>query len=61
MQLRSSKKQCTHHWIIDSSKGTVSYGRCSLCGMTKEFINEWETAISKTGKDTLIIKDEERS
>jgi hypothetical protein len=61
MQLHSRKKKCTHHWIIDSSKGTVSYGRCSLCGMTKEFINEWETAITKCGKDIIIIKKEERS
>jgi len=52
MHSQTGHGQCPHHWIIDSSEGVTSYGKCSLCGMTKEFINDWETAINRINKDT---------
>ena len=60
MQSQAGREQCPHHWIIDSSEGVTSYGKCSLCGMTKEFINDWETAISMMSKDTIDYRVQER-
>jgi len=50
-QMQTGQEKCPHHWIIDSSEGVKSVGRCNLCGMMKEFINDWETAIGMIGKD----------
>ncbi len=34
---------CPYHWIIETSEGPVSMGRCRLCGEEREFSNsvEW--------------------
>ena len=34
-----SKKECSHHWIIESPKGSTSKGVCKKCGAEKEFQN----------------------
>ena len=52
VQAQTEQEECSHHWIIDSSQGVISYGKCNLCGMMKEFINDWETVIGRIGKDT---------
>ena len=52
VQVQTGQEQCPHHWIIDSSNGVMSYGKCNMCGMMKEFVNDWETAIGMIGKDT---------
>ena len=52
VQAQPEQEQCPHHWIIDSSEGVISHGKCNLCGMTKEFINDWETAVGMIVKDT---------
>ncbi len=33
---------CAHHWIIATSEGPVSKGRCRLCGEEREFSNSIE-------------------
>jgi hypothetical protein len=33
---------CRHHWIIDTPNGSVSSGRCKVCGIDKEFRNSAE-------------------
>ena len=30
---------CAHHWVLESPSGSVSRGRCRVCGTTKEFRN----------------------
>ena len=30
---------CRHHWIIESPRGSLSAGRCKLCGEEREFRN----------------------
>jgi hypothetical protein len=30
---------CRHHWIIESPRGTLSKGRCKLCGEERQFRN----------------------
>ena len=52
VQIKTGQEQCPHHWIIDSSEGVISYGKCNLCGTMKEFINDWETAMSMIAKAT---------
>ena len=51
MQSPTGQDKCSHYWIIDSSEGVISHGKCNLCGMKKEFINDWETVIALRGKD----------
>ena len=31
--------QCAHHWIIETAAGSVSKGKCQLCGEEREFSN----------------------
>ena len=38
--------QCAHHWIIETSKGPVSKGRCKLCGEEKKFNNSTEDSVT---------------
>ena len=33
---------CTHHWVIETSNGPISIGRCRLCGEEREFNNSTE-------------------
>lgn len=30
---------CRHHWIIETPRGTLSNGRCKLCGAERQFRN----------------------
>lgn len=42
-------KACVHHWIIETSSGTVSPGKCKHCNITKDdFANSLELAIEGT-------------
>ncbi len=34
---------CPQHWIIETSEGPVSMGKCRMCGEEKEFSNSVET------------------
>ncbi|KKU86161.1 MAG: hypothetical protein A2667_02835 [Candidatus Wildermuthbacteria bacterium RIFCSPHIGHO2_01_FULL_47_27] len=38
-------KKPSHHWIIDAPRGSISKGRCKLCGATREFQNYLPTAM----------------
>jgi len=35
----TKKRQCRHHWLIESPQGRTSMGMCKLCGAQKEFSN----------------------
>jgi hypothetical protein len=51
---------CIHHWIIPEGKAAKLSGTCSLCGATREFMNqiihenayEWLTAQMYIAKAT---------
>jgi hypothetical protein len=30
---------CQHHWLIETPKGSMSRGRCKVCGEEREFRN----------------------
>ena len=34
--------QCAHHWLIETSQGSMSEGVCRLCGEKREFHNSLE-------------------
>jgi len=34
--------ECHHHWIIEPTSGPISYGKCRICGVKKEFKNYLE-------------------
>ncbi len=38
----TAQKPCVHYWLIDSSCGPTSFGRCKHCGEVKEFFNDWK-------------------
>ncbi len=48
---KSNAKQheCTHHWMINSPEGHISYGRCRLCGAITEFSNALIDAFVRRG------------
>ncbi len=31
---------CIHHWLIETQSGSVSRGKCKLCGASRDFRNE---------------------
>ncbi len=39
--------QCAHHWIIETATGSVSKGKCELCGEKREFNNSFMATIWK--------------
>ena len=43
MKAPAEEKQCVHFWVIESSDEATSIGRGKICGMVKEFYNEWTT------------------
>lgn len=45
---------CRHHWIIEAPRGTLSNGRCKLCGEERQFRNSandyiWDDDSSSSG------------
>ena len=38
---KPEKKECVHHWIIETPDSRTSTGVCKLCGEVKEFSNDW--------------------
>jgi hypothetical protein len=34
-----TKPTCTHHWVIETAHGPVSWGVCQVCREGKEFQN----------------------
>jgi hypothetical protein len=50
MAVQTEPKKCSHRWIIDSPDKETSYGQCELCGMVKEFINDWTMVLAQIGK-----------
>ncbi len=40
---------CRHYWIIESSQGVESKGRCRLCGEERVFQNKLSSANKKPG------------
>ena len=50
MKPKTKQKQCVHLWLIDPPDNKTSFGRCKLCGMVKEFINDWTIATAQIRK-----------
>lgn len=45
---------CRHHWLIETPRGSLSKGRCKLCGEERQFRNSatdyvWDDDSSSTG------------
>jgi len=45
---------CRHHWLIEAPRGTLSRGRCKLCGEERQFRNStsdyiWDDDSSSSG------------
>ena len=30
---------CTHHWVMEDSRGPMIKGKCRLCGVERQFSN----------------------
>jgi hypothetical protein len=50
METKVEKEQCVHHWLIDGDNSETSQGKCKICGMVKEFINDWDLVMSQSGR-----------
>ncbi len=44
---------CRHHWIIESPRGTLSSGRCELCGEERQFRNSVDDHIWNDWNDYI--------
>ena len=58
------KKECRHHWVIESPRGPTSMGICRHCGLVKEFSNympfsSWDDDNSRFKKRSRRVDDEE--
>ena len=49
-----TRSECTHHWLIESPKGSTSIGICKLCRAIREFSNSFETALSRAKRQLTI-------
>ena len=36
---RTARRNCRHHWIIETPHGATSRGHCKRCGTTRRFPN----------------------
>jgi hypothetical protein len=51
MQTRTSslkemaRRDCRHHWVIETPDGPTSEGRCKRCGEQKSFLNVFEDVL----------------
>ena len=43
--VRKSRKNCVHHWQIDTPNGRESRGVCKRCGVAKKFSNSNESVM----------------
>jgi len=51
-------ERCPHHWMIGSSNGPASLGRCRECGLTRRFSNALEgVSVEKYKKRIIGIGD----
>jgi hypothetical protein len=53
-----SDNGCLHHWVIDSAEGPVSWGKCKLCQLVREFKNfisedKWSYFWLRSNADSL--------
>ena len=45
-----TKKECTHHWIIEPASGGDSNGKCKKCKIVKQFSNSgWDDSQTTWG------------
>lgn len=42
VSLGSEWLTCRHHWLIESPDGPTSLGVCRICGLEREFDNNFE-------------------
>jgi hypothetical protein len=52
---RSEKisKPCQHHWVIESTHQKTSWGKCKYCGITKEFLNTFDSDFVSSNKKNI--------
>ena len=43
--VRKARKNCVHHWQIDTPNGRESRGVCKRCGVAKKFSNSNESVM----------------
>lgn len=41
-ELQAQRDTCQHHWVIETPNGSLSNGRCKLCGVVRDFRNSNE-------------------
>jgi hypothetical protein len=45
---------CRHYWVIATSSGPVSEGRCKLCGAKKEFYTSFYLDFVRHNKNKKV-------
>ena len=40
-----TQTSCRHHWLIDPVAGAQSRGRCTNCGLERDFLNVFEDVL----------------
>lgn len=40
--METDQSLCQHHWVIETPNGSLSNGRCKLCGVARDFRNSSE-------------------
>jgi hypothetical protein len=56
MNIKTEKKACVHHWIIQPATSPTSVGRCKLCGEERIFLNIVEEGQPKEGLGRFFEK-----
>ena len=50
---RRARRNCRHHWMIETPHGATSRGVCKRCGARKRFPNAAEDVIAEGGRQAL--------
>lgn len=56
VDVKSKKKVCVHHWIIEPAIGPTSKGKCKICGEERTFLNIVEDGQPKEGLGRFFAK-----
>ena len=55
------KKDCIHHWVIETANGPTSQGVCATCGSSREFCNSVSESVKEKKHINLKNKDDKPS
>ena len=59
--MMKGKKDCIHHWVIETANGPTSQGVCAVCGSSREFCNSMGESVEQKKHLNLKSKDDEPS